>query len=50
MLDLIKVFVIGVLGVVLLLDIFFIICCLKISSEVKNDNKPSQSRKTKINQ
>lgn len=45
----IKSFVIGILVIVLLLDIMFIYASIRINSEVKNDNKPSQSRKTKIN-
>ncbi len=45
----IKSFVIGILVIVLLLDIMFIYASIRINSEVENDNKPSQSRKTKIN-
>ena len=45
----IKSFVIGILVIVILLDVIFIYASIKMSSEVKNDNKPSQNRKTKIN-
>lgn len=45
----IKDFVLGVLVIVLFLGIMFIYNCIKMSSEVKNDNKPSKNRKTKIN-
>lgn len=47
--EMIKSFIIGVLVIVLILLLMFIYSCIRISSEVENDNKPSQDRKTKIN-
>lgn len=34
------------LGLVIII-LTFIFCCIKISSEVENDNQPSKDRKTK---
>ena len=37
------------LGLVTIILTIFIFTCIKLSSEVENDNKPSQDRKTKTN-
>lgn len=40
-------FVVGILVIVIALSIMFIYACIKMSSEVENDNQPSKDRKTK---
>ena len=35
------------LGLVIIFMLTFIFCCIKLSSEVKDDNQPSKDRKTK---
>ena len=42
-----KDIIIGGLVILLIINTIFIACCIKISSEVGNDNQPSKNRKTK---
>lgn len=37
------------LGLVIIFILTFIFACIRINSEVENDNQPSKNRKTKIN-